>query len=363
MVAASTTLSLSFLLLTAPRKVGGMCAAPAAKRAKVTSIWRHEVERREQAREKSIRVISINVAGLRSVLDPAKGKLQGLLDIVEKEKPDVLCMNEHKLKEEDVETVAEKLEAASSGYFPKGLMTFSCSTEKKGYSGVAVLLRDGLDESVDVTVPPFLPGEGRVLEADFDDFCLVATYVPNSGQDLKRLDYRIETWDTTFSEYIQSIKKPTVVVGDLNVAHLPLDIHNMYTRPNFDTFKSKILQDIDDQYTGLSQLKNQAGLTPRERLSFSKLLAQADMVDTFRHFHPKAEGIFSYFSQRAKQNRASNKGLRLDYVLASTIMTDKEAATTPTILDSFILQDDHITALSDHCAVGCDIRRGSSIHT
>ena len=100
---------------------------------------------------------------------------------------------------------------------------------------------------------------------------------------------------------------------------------------------------MEDQYAGLSGPKKQAGLTSEERASFSQLLEDADLVDTFRAQHPQASGVFSYYSQRAVANRPANRGLRLDYVLASPALQ---------LADSFVLSTDDAWPFADHSPVG-----------
>mmetsp|Transcript_42520 Transcript_42520/g.85728 ORF Transcript_42520/g.85728 Transcript_42520/m.85728 type:complete len:159 (+) Transcript_42520:1-477(+) len=145
------------------------------------------------------------------------------------------------------------------------------------------------------------------------------------------------------------------------------DIWNMHDRPDFPDGLAQ--KPIEDQYTGLTALKKFAGLTAEERSSFPQMLSEADLVDTFRALHPSATGVFSYFSQRIVQNRPMNKGLRLDYVLASSSLcshlkpkTGEEAPQPPAgngdlpalrIHDSFILDQDELIA--DHAAIGCHI--------
>lgn len=105
------------------------------------------------------------------------------------------------------------------------------------------------------------------------------------------------------------------------------------------------------QYTGLSALRTAAGLTAEERDSFTRILMESNMVDTFRFFHPSAQGVFSYYSVRFPQCRELNKGLRLDYALASRSLCDP-ANEGPRILDSYVLDKYMIT---DHTAIGCDV--------
>lgn len=70
--------------------------------------------------------------------------------------------------------------------------------------------------------------EGRVITAEYDDFFLVNVYTPNSGEGLKRLGFRLHSWDASFGAYIKELeaKKPVVLTGDLNCCAEPIDIHN-----------------------------------------------------------------------------------------------------------------------------------------
>lgn len=71
-------------------------------------------------------------------------------------------------------------------------------------------------------------GEGRVVTAEFEPFVLIDAYVPNSGEGLKRLKYRVEEWDKDFFQYIEKLEKdtgkPVILAGDLNVAHNEIDV-------------------------------------------------------------------------------------------------------------------------------------------
>jgi len=363
-------------------------AAP--KRDKNTPLHRAPTPRELEPAtgSRTLRLISVNVAGLRAVLAGEKAKT--LAALVEREKPDVLCINEHKLKEEDVASAEEQLREL----LPKeyATMHWTCSTAKKGYSGVAMILRDTV-EGHPVVIPepasasvtpgmgearkddPIASQEGRLLTLDLPELVVVAVYVPNSGADLQRLEYRVDQktgqcWDRAFGEYVCELReaksKPVVVIGDMNCCADVRDIWNMHDRPDFPEGLSS--KPIEEQYTGLTSLKKFAGLTPEERSSFPQMLSEAGLVDTFRALHPRATGVFSYFSQRIVQNRPMNKGLRLDYVLASSSLcthlkpkSDEEApqpqagndAPALRISDSFILDQDALIA--DHAAIGCHI--------
>lgn len=355
---------------------------------KNSPLKRSLTPREELPTEKAriLKVLSVNVAGLRAVLNGDKAET--LKDLVQAEKPDVLCLNEHKLKPEDVEENEAKLKELLPAEY--SVMHWNCSTAKKGYSGVAVIFREAPDKDcaaistpAEVSVKPgmgsigdkdpIIAEEGRILTVELPELYLVSTYVPNSGMTLERLNYRVDRqaekcWDRGLTEYINFLqkdgKKPVLVIGDFNCCHRVEDIWNMYTRPDFPEELAQ--KPLADQYTGLSSLKKSAGLTMEERESFPRMLEEAGLVDTFRARHPDATGVFSYFSQRAVQNRPMNRGLRLDYALASSSMCThlKPAATESQgaedgdppplrVLDSYILDERNMVA--DHTAIGCTV--------
>jgi exodeoxyribonuclease III len=142
-------------------------------------------------------------------------------------------------------------------------------------------------------------GEGRTITLELDSFFLVACYVPNAGEGLVRLNYRVDEWEVHTRAYLQALseRKPVVYTGDLNVGHLDLDIHNPLSK-KIDTVP---------------------GLTPRERGAFSQMLAQTGFRDAFRELYPDAQGQFTQWSQRTN-GRPFNRGLRLDYFVCSSSM-------------------------------------------
>lgn len=252
-----------------------------------------------------MKLISWNVNGIRACL----GK--GLPEFVAETRPDILCLQETKAREEQVELPLE-----FAGYHP-----FWNSAQKPGYSGVAVFSRIkplevkhgmGIDEH---------DTEGRILTLEFDDFHLVNVYTPNAQNELKRLPYRMQ-WDEAFRLYLKSLEKsgkPVVFCGDLNVAHQEIDL----ARPKANRFS--------------------AGFSDEERAGFSALL-DSGFTDTFRHFFPDRTEAYSWWSFRGGA-RARNVGWRIDYFGVSDSMTGrlKQAAILPEITGS------------DHCPVTLEI--------
>jgi exodeoxyribonuclease-3 len=164
--------------------------------------------------------------------------------------------------------------------------------------------------------------EGRVLGLEFENYYLVNVYVPNSGNDLKRLAYR-QKWDLDFFTYLKKLEeeKPVLVCGDFNVAHKDIDLAR--PKPNYNKSAGYMQEEIDgmDRYTG------------------------SGFVDTFRHFNPDTTDAYSWWSYRAGA-RVKNVGWRIDYFLASQ-------ALLPSLKDAFISND---VMGSDHCPVGLVIR-------
>ncbi|MDY4977050.1 MAG: exodeoxyribonuclease III, partial [Clostridia bacterium] len=146
-------------------------------------------------------------------------------------------------------------------------------------------------------------------------------YTPNSQNELKRLDYRMQ-WEDAFFNYLKSLeqKKPVILCGDLNVAHCEIDLKNPKTN------------------------RNNAGFTDQEREKMTRLL-DSGFIDTYRYFYPDREGVYSWWSYRFHA-REKNAGWRIDYFLASQALQDR-----------LVSAEIHtqITG-SDHCPVELVIR-------
>ena len=229
-----------------------------------------------------VRVASWNLNGLRAWV-----KKEGVLNFVQRDDIDVLCFNETKLQTKDV--------AGIRGTFSKYPHQYwSCSTAKLGYSGTAILSKT---QPISVTYGIGKRKhdlEGRSIAAEFDTFYVVATYIPNAGQKLERLDYRTREWDVDFRAFIKGLEsrgKSVVWLGDLNVVHQDMDIHNM---------KGK---------------EKNAGCTPQERRSFTETLGEG-FVDSFRQLNPTLRK-FSWFSAKNPRAKSENQGWRLDYIVVS----------------------------------------------
>lgn len=204
--------------------------------------------------------------------------------------PDIICIQETKAQKVDAEKVFT--------LFPEYHTFINDSKGRKGYSGTAIMSKEKpLSVTYDMGVEEH-DQEGRIITAEYDQYFLVTAYVPNSGNELVRLDYR-ESWDDEFLKYLKKLeeKKPVVVCGDFNVANTEIDL----ARPK-------------------SNYNKTAGYTQREIDGFNDFLA-AGFVDTFRNLYPE-EVKYSYFSYRANA-RQNNVGWRIDYFLISESLRDK----------------------------------------
>ena len=252
-----------------------------------------------------MKLVSFNVNGVRATVK------KGLFDSIAQMNPDVLCLQETKANNDQVREALFGLE---------GYEVYSSAAEKAGYSGTAVLTRR---KPLSVTYGFGIADhdtQGRTITVEFESFFLVNTYVPNSGAELAKLDYR-QTWDEAMLAHLLNLekKKPVVWCGDMNVALQPIDLAN----PKSNYNKS-------------------AGYTQKEIDGLTKIL-KAGFTDTFRHFHPETVK-YSWWSARFN-SRAKNVGWRIDYFIVSNSILSN-------VSEAFILNE---VEGSDHCPVGVQI--------
>jgi exodeoxyribonuclease-3 len=259
------------------------------------------------------KIIAWNVNGIRSLL-----KTQYLDELIDRENPHIFCLGEIKMSCPYTH-IDEEMNNRFIGYKYR---YWSICNMKKGYSGTCIFskikpqnIMYGLqynNKEVD--------NEGRVITLEFTKYYLIHVYTPNSGQALSRLKFRTNIWDNAFSLYINKLKKPVIICGDLNVAHNEIDLKNPKT--NHMT----------------------AGFTNDERLSFTNILNINDLIDTFRYKHPQ-QIKYSYWSYM-QNSRKKNIGWRIDYFLISSSLKNK-------IINSDIMSD---ILGSDHAPIKLQIK-------
>ncbi len=251
-------------------------------------------------------VLSYNVNGIRAAI--GKGFLQWL----QTAKPDVVCLQEIKAMEEQLD-----LEAFEKAGYP---YTYWYSAQKKGYSGVAILSRTKPDEVVYGTGMDYMDSEGRNILADFNGISVMSVYVP-SGTNTDRLGLKFKYMDD-FQSYVDKLRearKELVICGDFNICHRAIDIH--------DPIRNK----------------NVSGFLPEER-EWMEQFIQSGFTDSFRHLNPNPHN-YTWWSYRAN-SRNNNKGWRIDYAMVSNPLTDR-------IKRALILPE---AKHSDHCPVVVEIK-------
>ena len=250
-----------------------------------------------------MRFVSWNVNGIRACMQ------KGFMVFFNEIDADIFCLQETKMQE-------GQLELALDGYYQ-----YWNSAVKKGYSGTAVFTKkEPLSVHYGIGIKEH-DQEGRVITCEFEDFYFVTVYTPNSQNELKRLDYRMQ-WEDDFCAYLKKLEetKPVVVTGDMNVAHKEIDLKNPKTN------------------------RKNAGFTDEERQKFTELLEEG-FIDTYRYFYPDQEGVYSWWSYRFKA-REKNAGWRIDYFCVSECLKDR-------LEDAKILTD---VMGSDHCPIVLEMK-------
>ena len=253
-------------------------------------------------------IISWNVNGIKAIIK------KGFFESVKMMNPDILCLQETKAQDQEVR----------KALFPLSDTPIYCnSAEKKGYAGTAILSKTDpikMSKGMDIVEHDT---EGRIQCAEYSKFYLVNVYVPNSGQQLQRLEYR-RKWNADFLIYLKKLEKikPVIACGDFNVAHRAIDLKN--DKSNYNKTAGYTQIEID----GMDNLIN------------------AGFVDCFRHFYPD-KIVYTYWSYRYKA-REKNTGWRIDYFLASKSLVDKIKSAE--ILSSFYG--------SDHCPIKLEVDIG-----
>lgn len=257
----------------------------------------------------SLTICSWNVNGLRATIKG--GFLAGWLAAT---RPDIVGMQEVK---------ATPAQVDESTWAPLGYTSTWHIAERAGYSG-ALLLSIPQPERVraGLGIPGF-DSEGRLIEAEYEDFTLLTSYFPNAGRGVERMAYKHEYFAAFLArcDSLRAEGRPVIFMGDLNVAHTEIDL----ARP-------------DEALKG-------TGFLPEERAWIDRFIEHG-YVDTFRALHPDARDAYSYWDAW-RERRARNIGWRIDYVFVSEDLRPrvKRAFIQPEIMGS------------DHCPVGIELER------
>ena len=254
-----------------------------------------------------MKIISYNVNGIRAAIR------KGFLTWLDKENPDMVCLQEVKASLEQVSIS----DFTTLGYH----VYWMDATSKKGYSGVAILTKQEPQHVEYGCGYEVYDREGRVIRADFDDFSLLSVYMPSGSSGDERQRFKMQ-WLRDFYLYVAHLKlkkNRLIISGDYNICHRPIDIHDPVSN------------------------KNSSGFLPEKREWITQFI-NSGFVDTFRYFNEQPDQ-YSWWSYRAGA-RSKNLGWRIDYHMATDNLRDRLSGAT--ILPS--------VTHSDHCPVVLNIR-------
>jgi len=269
----------------------------------------------------SLSIFSWNVAGLRARLKPdetennSNSLMRALFNQVDESGKykyfDIVCLQETKCTKEQA-TIPSEIQIR----YPYRFWNSTDGTsQRKGLSGTTIW---SASPPIRVLDTPDFDVEGRIVTAEFDKFILVNVYVPNSQKlDSDRFKFR-EQWNNKFMNYISELQKEknVIICGDMNVAHLDIDISN----PN--SKKNKV-----------------AGFFDFERLDFAFMTESLDLIDVFRNLN-LTKHRSTYWSNFMKGKRKSDNGWGIDYFLVSKELFESNENISQTI-EKEILGSDH----------------------
>jgi len=252
-----------------------------------------------------MKIISYNVNGIRDAIK------KGMLDWLKAANPDVICIQETKAQQDQVDPIGIELAGYPYQYW--------FSAQKKGYSGVAIFCKKEPNHIEYGTGIETMDFEGRNIRVDFDETSVMSMYLP-SGTNAARLDFKFN-YMAEIQVYLTKLKQeiPNLVIcGDYNICHEAIDIHN-------------------------PKMKGISGFLPEEREWIGSFINNG-FIDSFRHLNEEPHH-YSWWSYRAN-SRANNKGWRIDYNMVSETLKDN-------ISRAFILPE---AIHSDHCPIGVELQ-------
>lgn len=255
---------------------------------------------------KPLKIVSWNVNGIRAAYK------KGFIEFIEREEPDVLCVQETKAHIEQVEPPLRT---------PAGLSGIWSSAQRKGYSGVATFSKSPPSEfSIGFGIQAY-EDEGRVVVTRHSDFLLYNIYFPNGGSGPERHAFK----QRFLADLLAHLKpliaqgEKIIVAGDYNVAHRDIDVYDPV------------------------RLAGESGFLPEEKAWFDDFLS-AGFVDAFRRLHPEARDRYTWWSY-VERARIGNRGWRIDYLCVTENLIGRVRSAT--VMDQ--------QQGSDHCPVAIEI--------
>lgn len=252
-----------------------------------------------------MKIISWNINGIRAA------QKKGFLEWLYKESPDIVCVQEIKAQEDQLDMAIRN---------PEGYFVYFNPAERKGYSGVATFTKqEPLSVEKGFGVDRF-DSEGRVLTTEFEDFFLLNIYFPNGQRDGERLKYKMDFYEETM-RYVDMLKKTgkeVITLGDYNTAHKEIDL----ARPKENA--------------------NRSGFLPIECAWLDKWV-ESGQIDIFREFNSEPDQ-YTWWDQKTRA-RERNVGWRIDYHFITEGLRER-------VKDAKIMAD---VMGSDHCPISLEL--------
>jgi exodeoxyribonuclease-3 len=241
------------------------------------------------------------VNGIRAALD------KGALDWAWGQRPDVLCLQELKARQEQLKESQHSMLKLPYAWN---------AAERAGYSGVATFFNEKpTDIKLGFDYPKF-DVEGRVIQTLYPGFRLMNIYFPNGQRGRKRVDYKLEFYARLLDlcDMLHKNGEQIIITGDFNTAHMPIDLKNP------------------------KENENTSGFMPEERAWVQNFLDHG-FVDIYRHLYPD-KIQYTWWTYRFAA-RVRGIGWRLDYFLISNPLTSR--------VQDIVIHEDVMG--SDHCPV------------
>ena len=225
-----------------------------------------------------MKIATWNVNGIRA----RQAQVQ---DFIEREQPDVLCLQEIKAAVDQLPVWLCEIEGYWC-YWHGG----------KGYSGVALHVRQGASPDRPTFQHPEFDYEHRIVTVQLPQATVASIYVPNGGKDFPAKMRFLEAMDS-YAAAFQATGAPLVMCGDFNVARTDMDVHAKERKPR-----------------AIGQL-------PEERQLIERILGRG-LVDVHREVDPDNADLFTWWAPW-RNMKERNIGWRLDYLFASQPIADR----------------------------------------
>ena len=236
-----------------------------------------------------MKITTLNLNGIRSACR------KGLAQWLALHQPDVLCVQELKAQDADMDDEMRNLGGM------KGRFHFA---QKKGYSGVAIYTRKKVRSMQIGFGSTEFDAEGRYVEIDLGKVTVISLYLPSgsSGPERQEAKFRFLAEFYPHLKQLKASGREIVLCGDINIAHLEIDLKN---------WKGN---------------KKNSGFLPEERAWLTQVFEELGFVDVFRQLDKRPEQ-YTWWSARGGA-RDNNVGWRLDYQIATPGIAAKAKAAT-----------------------------------